>query len=177
MYMYCPTCEEKNDDSATACRNCGHEFRNLSSHQLGSSVYADFERRFIAHFIDGMIISVITTIIGFILTILISITPFYRAYSIELFILLFCTIGFIVPILYYADMESSVNRATFGKQAMDIVVTDLEGNRISFEKAVGRYIAKVITTLFFGIGYLTIISSEKKQGLYDIIAETVVVYN
>jgi uncharacterized RDD family membrane protein YckC len=59
---------------------------------------------------------------------------------------------------------------------MGIKVTDLKGNRISFAKAFMRHISKLITTAFFGIGYLTIIFSKKRQGLYDMIVGTVVVY-
>ena len=58
--------------------------------------------------------------------------------------------------------------------AMDIIVTDLHGNRVSFGRATGRYFAKIISSIILFIGYLMIAFTEKKQGLHDIIAETLV---
>ena len=49
--------------------------------------------------------------------------------------------------IYSAFMESSFRQATLGKMALGIVVTDLEGRKISFHKAARRYFVKV---LFFG---------------------------
>ncbi len=51
-----------------------------------------------------------------------------------------------------------------------MIVTDLNGNRISFGKASIRYIAQIIP-----FGYITILFSKKKQGFHDYIAETSVI--
>lgn len=60
-------------------------------------------------------------------------------------------IGFIVGIvsswLYYAFFESSTKQATPGKLACGFVVTDMNGNRVSFGKATGRYFGMIISTL------------------------------
>ena len=77
--------------------------------------------------------------------------------------------------LYYSLMESSDRQATVGKMAIGIKVTDLNGNRISFLNATGRYFGKILSGLLFGIGYIMIIFTEKKQGLHDIMAGTLVV--
>ncbi|MBK9732740.1 MAG: RDD family protein [Chitinophagaceae bacterium] len=77
--------------------------------------------------------------------------------------------------LYYALMESSQRQATLGKSALGIKVTDLNGNRISFLNATGRYFGKILSGLIFGIGYIMIIFTEKKQGLHDVLAGTLVV--
>ncbi|HUM47783.1 MAG TPA: RDD family protein, partial [Chitinophagales bacterium] len=49
--------------------------------------------------------------------------------------------------LYYSLMESSHRQATIGKMAIGIKVTDLEGNRISFLNATGRYFGKILSGL------------------------------
>ena len=72
--------------------------------------------------------------------------------------------------LYYALMESSPWQATLGKRALSIVVTDLDGNRISFGRATGRYWAKLLSGLLLGIGYLMPLFTEKKQTLHDSLA-------
>lgn len=72
-------------------------------------------------------------------------------------------------------MESSAKQATLGKMALGIVVTDLEGARIGFGRATGRYFAKILSGLILGIGFLMAAFTERKQGLHDIIAGTLVV--
>src|ERR1700678_1757090 len=54
----------------------------------------------------------------------------------EIGLILFVTA--IASCLYWALCESSAWQATLGKKALRIIVTDLEGRRISFGRAVGR---------------------------------------
>ncbi|MGC2695853.1 MAG: RDD family protein [Candidatus Angelobacter sp.] len=76
--------------------------------------------------------------------------------------------------LYFALQESSERQATIGKRALNIYVTDLQGRRISFGQATGRYFSKIISSLILGIGYFMVGFTEKKQGLHDMIAGTLV---
>jgi uncharacterized RDD family membrane protein YckC len=76
--------------------------------------------------------------------------------------------------LYFSLMESSVWQATVGKKLLGLTVTDLEGRRISFGRATGRYFAKIISALILFIGYLMAGFTEKKQALHDMIAGTLV---
>ena len=76
--------------------------------------------------------------------------------------------------LYFALQESSERQATIGKRALNIYVTDLQGRRISFGQATGRYFSKFISSLILGIGYFMAGFTEKKQGLHDMIAGTLV---
>lgn len=76
--------------------------------------------------------------------------------------------------LYYAIMESSGSQATLGKMAFGYVVTDLQGNRISFARATGRYFAKILSSLILLIGYIMIAFTDRKQGLHDMIAGTLI---
>ena len=80
----------------------------------------------------------------------------------------------IISLLYFAIMESSKAQASVGKMAMGIKVTDLDGNRVSFGKAFLRSIGKVLSQMIMYIGYLMAAFTEKKQGLHDIIAGTLV---
>ena len=77
--------------------------------------------------------------------------------------------------LYFALMESSANRATVGKMALGIIVTDMQGNRISFARATGRYFAKFLSAMILLIGYIMAGLTEKKQALHDKIADTLVI--
>ena len=65
---------------------------------------------------------------------------------------------------------------TVGKMALGIQVTDLEGNRISFGKALsGRNLAKIISALIFYTVSIMAAFTAKKQALHDMIAGTLVV--
>jgi len=76
--------------------------------------------------------------------------------------------------LYFALCESSVWQATVGKLALGIRVTDLQGNRISVPRALGRYPAKVLSYIILFIGFLMVAWTRRKQGLHDLIAGTLV---
>jgi uncharacterized RDD family membrane protein YckC len=74
-------------------------------------------------------------------------------------------------------LESSSMQATLGKMALGLKVTDLNGKQISFGKATGRYFAKIISAIILLIGFIMVAFTEKKQGLHDMIAGTLVVKN
>jgi len=72
-------------------------------------------------------------------------------------------------------MESSVWQATLGKKTLGLRVTDLQGNRISFGRASGRFFGRIISGLTLFIGYIMAGFTEKKQALHDIIASCLVI--
>jgi uncharacterized RDD family membrane protein YckC len=76
--------------------------------------------------------------------------------------------------LYFALQESSAHQATIGKRAMGIYVTDLYGRRLSFGQATGRHFSKIISGMILDIGFIMVAFTQKKQGLHDMIAGTLV---
>lgn len=79
--------------------------------------------------------------------------------------------------LYEAALTSSSYQATIGKLVVGLKVTDANGNRLSFLHATGRHFAKLLSQLTLFIGYLMVAFTERKQGLHDFIAGTLVVKN
>jgi uncharacterized RDD family membrane protein YckC len=138
--------------------------------------YAGFWLRFVANLLDGLIIGVAispVTIIYFIYSFMSrNSTDFWPNFFFSALINIFTAI---VSWLYYAFMESSSKQGTLGKMALGLKVTDLTGNRISFGRATGRYFGKILSQIILDIGFLMIAFTEKKQGLHDIIAGTLVV--
>ena len=73
----------------------------------------------------------------------------------------------------------AVRGSAFGVQALcgalGIQVTDLQGNRVSFGRALGRTLAKILSAIILYIGFIMAAFTEKKQGLHDMVAGTLVV--
>ncbi|MBS1505026.1 MAG: RDD family protein [Bacteroidetes bacterium] len=81
----------------------------------------------------------------------------------------------IVDLLYHSLLESSKFQGSFGKVALGIIVTDTNGNKLDFTKALVRNVCKFISSAILLIGYIMAGFTEKKQALHDIIAGTLVV--
>ena len=77
--------------------------------------------------------------------------------------------------LYYVSMESSSTQATLGKLAVGIKVTDDDGHRMSRARALGRWASHVLCYLTVYIGYVMAGFTERKRGLHDMVASTLVV--
>jgi len=135
------------------------------------SIYAGFWHRFTAALIDSLIIAAGSTMISL---------PFLIAKGLSrttssTFWVVFDSIFFmLIGWLYCTLLESSTKRATIGKMAVGILVTDIDGNQISFGRANGRWWGKSISFLILGIGYIMAGFTRKKQALHDIMADTLV---
>ena len=127
--------------------------------------YSGFWRRFVAYVIDNILLSVIFWLLVVVLGGIAGDGGVIGAY----------TLAAIVWLGYYAAMESSSHQATVGKIALGIQVTDLQGNRVSFGRALGRNLAKILSALILYIGFIMAAFTAKKQALQDMIAGTLVV--
>lgn len=147
--------------------------------------YADFGSRLVAYLIDVLALSFMLgfVLIVFILMGAISTSAFTgslednpaAAFAIVGMFLIFMLLALVGGWLYNALLNSSEKQGTWGKQAMNIKVADLDGNRISFGRATGRYFSMMVTGMVpLFIGYLMAIFTDKKQALHDMIASTLV---
>ena len=136
--------------------------------------YAGFWRRFAAYLIDSMVIAFALTNFASLLSrqLAVSIT---NAQTLNTYLAI--AIGVMSLLLtwaYYSGMESSPLQATIGKLVVGIYVTDLQGQRISFGRATGRWFGKIISGAILLIGYLMAGFTEKKQALHDMMARCLV---
>jgi uncharacterized RDD family membrane protein YckC len=120
-------------------------------------IYAGFWKRAIALLIDGIMLAIIGAIVNLILADWLA-----------------STISVFLGWAYFAGMESSARQATIGKGAMGIYVADINGQRISFMRATGRYFAKILSSFILLIGYFMAAFTARKQALHDILANTLV---
>ena len=130
---------------------------SVPQRESGVVSYAGFWKRVAALLIDSVVISAATGILT-------AVTFGMAWFSI-----------FLLPWVYEAIMLSSEKQATVGKMVLGIVVTDVNGGRITFARATGRHFAKWLSALILGIGFLMVAFTEKKQALHDMIADTLVV--
>lgn len=80
-----------------------------------------------------------------------------------------------IYVLYFTFMESSNLQASVGKLALGLVVTDENGAKLDFGKALVRNLCKILSAMILFIGFIMAGFTDKKQGLHDIIAKTLVV--
>jgi uncharacterized RDD family membrane protein YckC len=151
------------------------------------SPYAGFWLRFLAHIIDDVLIGFVFGIFILLWVAVVGI-DYLRAmfegfkgenpeFPVALLgaIVLVSLVASLSTWLYYALTESSQYQGTLGKMTLGLTVTDLQGRRITFGRATGRFFAKIITGLVpFGVGYMMAGFTDKKQALHDMIANCLV---
>lgn len=150
--------------------------------------YAGFWLRLVAHIIDEMILGIPTSFIVFASLIPMGLIGSFSDLtqmddtgkmafvgSFIVIILLAVFVSLVLSWLYFAFMESSSKQATIGKMALGLKVTDINGNRITFARATGRYFGKILSSMVLHIGYIMAGFTPKKQALHDLIAECLVV--
>jgi uncharacterized RDD family membrane protein YckC len=138
-------------------------------------VYAGFWLRFVAIFIDGIILSPLVFICFGIYMAATAASDQSTRIALD-GVMFVCGLIFLVGHwLYFALQESSPRQATLGKQLMGIQVTDRQGKRIRFGQATGRYFAKIVSGFTFYIGFMMAGWTQRKQALHDLLADTLVV--
>lgn len=127
-------------------------------------VHAGFWLRTAAYLIDSSILIIIGIAIGI-----------GSAYAGEMGGVIGSIAYFLINLLYWPVMESSARQATFGKSVVGIEVTDMNGKRLTFLRALLRNLAKIISAIPLGIGFLFAAFTGNKQALHDMITKCLVV--
>jgi uncharacterized RDD family membrane protein YckC len=83
--------------------------------------------------------------------------------------------GFILWFFYSAALESSREQATLGKRALGIYVCGADGRRLTFPRAAIRTLAKLLSVLICGMGFIMPLLTPRKQALHDLMTDAVVV--
>ena len=152
---------------------------NLDQEKTAYSGYGSFLRRLAAALIDGILLSVVSQILQSVTGIGTRVQEHIAEDPSDMSGLISIAgpiwgVGFVIQLVYFAYFESSEKQATFGKMALGLVVTDMNGDRITFGKAAIRYLSKIVSGIILFIGYLMQPFTAKKQALHDMIAGTLV---
>lgn len=141
---------------------------------------ANFWRRFVATIIDCSIIVLCEIILIFItlfIILVMDITDVNKIITYTIKYVIFYPSYFILPWLYYALMESSEKKATVGKLILNLIVVDLQGNKISFKRASKRFCFQILSIISLCIGFIISCFTKRKQALHCSVVNTLVIYN
>ncbi len=81
----------------------------------------------------------------------------------------------ILGFVYCPTLDSSANRGTIGKKLMGIMVTDVTGKQVNFQRAFTRHVSKIFSYLTLGGGFLMVQFTSEQQALHDRLARCLVV--
>ena len=206
--LFCSKCGAQNPSTSQFCQKCGSGLWPAGASQpvqaaapayapqaayaqpmpyapAPVSPYGGFWIRFLAFFIDQIILGIVAAPLYFIMVLPRIIPIIQDAHEsgepspemIASIVGTALTSGFIVLIgawLYDALLTSSPWQGTVGKKILRLKVTDEAGNRIGFGRATGRFVGKVLSQMIAYIGYIMIAFTDRKRGLHDILAGTLV---
>jgi uncharacterized RDD family membrane protein YckC len=183
--LFCSNCGASVNPGDAFCSKCASPQPNYVAQApvVGRVQYAGFWIRFVAILLDGIILSIVLSPFSFAIFGAMGVSARIAQNSDDperAMALLFPAIMFIVAIsivgkwLYEALLTSSSKQATIGKMACGLRVTDLQGQRLTFARASGRFFAKYVSGLTLCIGYIIAGFTERKQALHDFIAGTYV---
>ena len=197
--MFCQACGANVADGNAFCTSCGRPIVGYAAGEPGGAAaiavappvaiagtsinFAGFWLRLVAAILDNIILSVPTVPLAILLfaTLLPGIAVAHGNPALLFLtffprIILFVILILAVKWLYWALMEASSWQATLGKKALGLYVTDLQGNRISFGKASGRFwsgrgLSLVpLGNLYYFVDCICCGFTEKKQAVHDMIA-------
>ena len=175
--ILCSSCRAAIPSAAEECPECGHSLRRVEVPVFqpdapapttvsstaptralradGTRAYAGFWIRVAAALVDTLVIGV-------------------PAYLLRRTFGPYGALAFLAAYLYFPLMESSASQGTIGKIAFGLTVTDTSFRRISFGRALGRYVAKIPSALILYLGFVMVGLTPQKRGLHDYIAGTLV---
>lgn len=175
--MFCAQCGIQNTDESKFCKSCGAGLIEPSSPCINlddKKHYANFWNRLSAFVIDSIIVGIGTIAIAFIIRQIANIIAGdYVSQNGLPDPLVF--VELLLPgLLYNSIMESSSKQATIGKNAAGIWVSDINGNKITFTRALVRNSSKLLSAAIVFFGFFQVAFTQRKQALHDMISDCLV---
>jgi len=195
---FCPNCGTELATGAHFCAQCGARIETASAAPSTGSAppsarqpagqatssgpaastaleFAGLGRRFAAHLVDGFLCLLAYVVIG---SMVASRTGGMTddGFAMEgTPALVAILLTFVVTLGYFAVLESTSSGKTLGKLMAGIRVADASGGKASFSQALVRNSLRVVDFLvFYIVGIVLILMSDRNQRLGDRVAGTVV---
>jgi uncharacterized RDD family membrane protein YckC len=145
-------------------------------------VYAGFWKRYAALFIDTFVVGIAYYIVLIAMMLLVFGTAGLSGAGsdamgagLAAMLIVVYVLYPVISSLYYVGFESSSLQATLGKLAVGIKVTDDSGHRLGRGNALGRWASHLLCYFTLHIGYIIAGFTDRKRGLHDMVAGTLVV--
>jgi uncharacterized RDD family membrane protein YckC len=161
------------------CANCKpillQQIREGSA-ATAAHVYAGFWVRTAALLVDTVVLSAVNWVISLAMvgSLLTSASNPERIGSALAGLAFFYVVAVAIALCYEIWFTARYN-ATPGKMALGLKVIRAQGGPISYGLSAGRYFAKILDGLTFGIGYMMAGWDSEKRALHDRICDTRVV--
>jgi len=169
--------------SSLVCADCKPAFTQKLREGVrprGTVRYGGFWIRFLASFVDGLLLGVILTVIAGVAmaVVKLDVTELSRTPPDLMKLLAFEGLVWGGSFLCGATYETTmVGRfgATLGKMACGLKVVRSDGSRVTYARSLGRHFAKTLSSFALCIGYLIAAFDDEKRALHDRICDTRVV--
>jgi uncharacterized RDD family membrane protein YckC/ribosomal protein L40E len=193
----CAGCGSLNDAASQYCLKCGLKLPDITVGGVPVK-YGGFWIRLAAIIIDSMILNTFTSIVSipFYIPVLRKMNDWLSSVSYSqstdpfAFFNEMVNSDWYLQLLGYSLLVSAISTViycvyytigigkwgtTIGKTACGLKVVRTDGSKVSYWRAFARYWARIINNITFGLTYLVIAFSAKKQGIHDMICNTLVV--
>src|SRR2546421_8655619 len=120
--------------------------------------YGGFWVRVLAYLVDSVVVATIMVGVGAGAALLGESAPMVIAAA--------AVLG---PLLYWGLMQASARQATLGKSLLGLKVTDTDGERLSLVRSLVREVAKYVSAIPMGLGFLIAAFTGRKQALHDML--------
>lgn len=162
------------------CANCKPIF--LQKLQEGAAVntgalnYASFGARFLAYFLDVILLMVFNQLVVRSITLMATGSFFATPAMPSALGIFVAAFPLAVGISYEAILVGRYG-ATLGKMALKMKVVTADGGRVSYARAFGRYFGKILSSFTCLIGFIiAAFDNPQRRALHDYICNTRVVY-
>jgi len=136
---------------------------------VGEMVYGGFWIRFLAKFVDGILLQLVglalRLLVGLFLSPTNDPTPFF-------------IVNWICSLLIgasYATFFVGKYGATPGKMACRLRIVRPDGAKVTYLRALGRHFAEILSSITLGVGYIMAAFDEEKRSLHDRVCDTRVI--
>lgn len=131
-----------------------------------NAVMASINVRIVAYIIDSLILVLIASLLRYVLELvnveILNNSPLLYVLTISFF--------------YFPFLESSELKASIGKRIMKLQVVSIQGERLTYSKALIRYILSLISSFSLCVGNLLALFTKYNQTLHDVFTKTLVIY-
>jgi uncharacterized RDD family membrane protein YckC len=139
--------------------------------------YGGFWRRFVAVVIDGLIIGMVGVLISVVAAAVFAMTGGFDPENPTIPVMFQVVLQLVQIALALVYEVYFIRRydATPGKMALGVKVLRADGSKLSAARIVGRYFAKIVSSLILLIGYIIAAFDDQKRALHDYMCDTRVI--